>query len=920
MGKIDLPISTGRFIKGESMPIRTRCWRRVGRPITLALLAFALLVPIGAAPQQPAAGVPDVAELQRLARLPEARQRDNAVQTRLTAWFLHRVQVFQTILAPHAVGSLVNLGDFAAYRRRMALMGGDPSWVVIFAQGRSPQKEPGEPFWMPGDNSAFSTYAQPSTMETEATCWHEVQHGLLAGHTIQPQPYGSEHEEHVYIELLAERTVSWLLALNGRLEFETRVREAAARAAEYTARGATITLDVERNLWAATNKAWRSAWPKPSGIPAALPETWRQEYRTFAGVAIPTVEEVIGFYMAGGVKDTRNVPIRVPEWVMNSNPLLAAVGLVHDPRSSTSEAKSGVLRHRFTFTPRGLHYAPGGQRRFDPVTRGTLVVKLDTDDDNVTLGLALGGRSLAGISGPGGASLRRFAVSLATVKAELDAQTPFTVTLNHRHPEQVSGKKTFQIGVEYADAPDAGGERFFQSSKALFWVDVTGPASPAPSPAAPKPGAPTSGAPASASTGGERWVLHAVRKSSGPPDPTFNRVWPAYTLRTLSSSTDGSFTAESESTPTIPEPRGRASKSPNVHRTAVDIRWSQPPSVLRPGETASMDLAVKTTHAVVNTSDPIGANLSGEVSVRVTWGSDIDSTKPEISSFLGGSDGWPYWWGNRDGYIAKVRYNESARASFRLPDASLLKSAKPPVRAGTHYGCHITVTVYAAAGRDDLWGWVGRDYIYVFEEGTGGATPTPPPPAGPVGSELRSDLPPEPPDDPLIDNKPPKNGEVNSTSVPKPGASAPKKGPQAVWYTHPEGYYRIRLLPGWRVITPSPAKSTDCLGESAGSVFFLLPGRSHGTTADPVAAIHRLADEWAATHTARRTDFTVGGRPASRVGYQSESRGQPIVQWHVVVAHPQHTFYLAAWVPVGLGTQTLPAPIQQILDSLEFLK
>ncbi len=81
------------------MPIRKRCWRRIGGRITLALLAFALLVPIGAAQQPPAAGVPDIAELQRLANLPEARQRDNAVQTRLTAWFLRRVQVFQTILS-----------------------------------------------------------------------------------------------------------------------------------------------------------------------------------------------------------------------------------------------------------------------------------------------------------------------------------------------------------------------------------------------------------------------------------------------------------------------------------------------------------------------------------------------------------------------------------------------------------------------------------------------------------------------------------------------------------------------------------------------------------------------------------------------------------------------------------------------------
>jgi hypothetical protein len=405
-------------------------------------------------------------------------------------------------------------------------------------------------------------------------------------------------------------------------------------------------------------------------------------------------------------------------------------------------------------------------------------------------------------------------------------------------------------------------------------------------------------------------------------------VYRALSYRTSASSTDGSFTALSECWGTN-LPTNEAWKGSNHYKTTVDIRWSQPPPVWRPGETVSLDLAVKTTHAVVNTGDPKARNLTGDVTVRVEWGSDTDSHTPSADpSVYRATSGWPFRFGSADDLdlVARVSYNESARASFTLPDAKAFKGAKAPVRAGTFYGCPITVKVYARAGNDGTWGWARRDYIYVFEAGSGQTSPAPTPTPGPVTSELRTELPPEPKDDPRTDNVPPKNGEVNPASVGEGGARPATKpatgtGRRLAWYTHPEGYYRFLLPPGWRVLDQSPIDGHDCVGQAPDRIFYLLPKRTHLSPQFPVTLIHGLATDWAAEKKSRRIDFTVGGQPASRVGFHSIQKGKSTVFWHIVVAHPKHMFYLAAFVTAeGYDPSVLPGPIQEMLGTLEFLK
>jgi len=888
----------------------------------IGVLTLSLLASAAPPAQAPPPGVPDLKALSALAKMPEANQRDKVAQTSLTAWFLHRVEAFQGILSGYAVGSTVNLGDFAAYRKRMALMGGAPDWVVIFEKGRkAPQKEPGEPFYFPDNNLAG--FVNPANLVEWSTCWHEFQHGLLGDHSISVAPYGDEHAEHVYIELFAERTVGWMWYLNRDQKFEALAREAFNNEEAYRSRGATITLEIERNLWAKANKAWQLAWNGPATpIPIALSGALRQEYHGFTGVSLPSVEEVIKFYMQGGIKGPGGRPIQVPEWVMNPDPILAIAALDYSPKSSTGAVKAGILEHRFQFMPRGLGRDVHGNRKYDPISRGRLTVQLDTDEDGATLNVSLGGRPLSGISGPGGPSLRRYVIDLPSLAPDLAKGAPFEVKFIHRHPEQISGTKTFQISVEYTDPADSSGMRVYHPSKALFWVDVTGPATAAKAAGSTAGGAKESGTKGSAAGPGGRWVLEKRTIDGEGPAPEANSTDTYWSRKATSSYADGSFSAKGGRTPF----RERDKNDPHNHQTSVTITWSAPKS-FRPGETIGIDLNLKTSHTVLHDKDPKKENRGGALAeVWIRFGSDINDgkpgRKPRRGPFYEPPEPW-LWWDSGQ-HVAIAKYNESKRVSIVLP-------SDPKV---VYYeGNDITLEIEAAAGDFAIfsakkrgivqgWGWVTSTYVYAWEDGTGAAPPPPaqPPQPGEVKSEVRHDPPSLPPEDKRADNVPPENGEVNPIK-PEKGAPKPKESvKKPEWYTHAEGFYRFRPVPGWHLLDETPVKDLDCLGQNPNQVFYLLCNRSHSEPEDSVAAAHRLADEQAASNKARRRDFMVGGSPGSWIGYPAGHKGTPIVLFHIYLAHKKHVFYIAAWVPRDFGLDALPGPIREMLDTLEYLK
>ena len=169
-------------------------------PLLLALACTCSSAPVAAQGQQAGAGAPDIEQLRQLAFLPEAEQQQPASQQQLTDWFLYRVRAYQQTLAGESIASLVNLGDYDAYRARMARSGGDPTWIVVFRNrgGTGPTKEIGEPFIFPNDGDIDNLLVHDKG--DTATCWHELQHGVVSEYNLSTRGFWGATREHVYLE------------------------------------------------------------------------------------------------------------------------------------------------------------------------------------------------------------------------------------------------------------------------------------------------------------------------------------------------------------------------------------------------------------------------------------------------------------------------------------------------------------------------------------------------------------------------------------------------------------------------------------------------------------------------------------------------------------------------------------------------
>jgi tetratricopeptide (TPR) repeat protein len=442
-------------------------------PLLLALAcACSSLAPLAAQGQRAGAGPPDLKQLRQLALLPEAEQRAPAAQQQLTDWFLYRVRAYQQTVAGDAIAGLVNLGDYDAYRARMASSGGDPAWTVVFRNrgGGGPTKDPGEPFVSPNDGDL------PNILDHDkgdtATCWHELQHGVLSAHNLSTRGLYGADQEHVYLEGYVQPTVAWLRDLNQTKRFERLAQDANDRALAYSRRGVEITPAIERDLWGRAAQAWRSALTGTDRI-TVLEENLRQEYFGIAGVRVPTVNEVIAFYQSGAMRAAGGDAIRVPIWVMCRELCLQIVSIERQPGFDPPSVP-GQVRKALAFKLLATRQSKGGTTRKDPVEHGRLRVKLEGDDDQALINVSSGSQRFSGIPVPGGSSTSLFGLDVGTVQSDVGTAPSFEVLLVRAHPERLAEARTYRIDVEYSDP---GNPPIYDTTSAVFLIDVMPPAS-----------------------------------------------------------------------------------------------------------------------------------------------------------------------------------------------------------------------------------------------------------------------------------------------------------------------------------------------------------------------------------------------------------------------------------------------------------
>lgn len=844
---------------------------------------FALLIGCAALSAPPAPpGIPPLgpvpfAEVQRIAGLAETEQRKPVNQARLQEWFLFHVGRFQQQLSGTAIGSQVRLGDLAAYKRRFPAPAGagGADWNILWVDtGSGPTKERGEPFRLPRDQ--VDAYYRANNPKEKAMPWHEVQHGVLCEHALSAPGLVGAVQEHFYTNAYAEPTVEWLWTLTRVHNFEALARQAAADAEAYRARGEPVTFEVEHHLWSRAHIAWRAAWPASAPI-RGLSDTLREEYARLSGVEVPAVEDVVRFYMEGGIRGIRGDRLPVPEWVLNADPVRATVEIRYDPARDVRDTRPDLVSHRLTFFVEELYRAPGaailGRRK---VTRGRLTLQLQTDDDAASLLVQIGGRKLSGIPVAGAASLRRFSLELDALKPELLRDQPFQVTFLHRHPEQVRGKQSFKIAVDYNDLTDAAGPALYHPSRAVFWIDLQGgtpglppvtvpPGTPAPPtlpPAAPGPG----------------WLFRrtkvdAERFALAPSDVRSYQF-------TLLAAKDGRVSYRDELVLT----------SDGQDQGALrerEVTWTVPPPFLPANQAVPLELAIRR----VRDKPASAAGIRG-CDVKVLTHLRPAPSRPEFKPI------------QLPQTLSLPSAADRRTEDWLTPD--------PAIYPG-YDTLTLTLMVLVNSQR-------GERLSYTVEYEYGAAA------APPAGTQVRWEPTPAATDRDT-DNLPPERGERKAiTPGKKDGdddARPPTAGEDVRWYVHPTGDFRFRVPRSWAIFPEHahplrPDKEYDHVGDGIDVDQIIVWRRFQGAMppeggfAEKVEALLKQHPRAAAALA------SFAGARALLVTYKTDNG---YASTHLYLLRGGKRYYFHTYgEPAGTDFSRPPPVPDRLLRTLEFLK
>lgn len=846
-----------------------------------AAVAVSIVLPSTAAPV-------DRAEVRRISLLPEAEQRKSASQAVLQQWFFPRVAEFQEILSGTAVGSQVRLGDLAAWKRRFVPPGGSGDWLIVWQErAGGPTKEHGEPFYFP--SNAFDTYfAGEGTVTTN---WHEVQHGLLSEFALSAPRFWAADQEHYYMEDHVQNVVLWLQSLTKKDRFEAYVREAGAKADALRAKGVEVDLAAERSIWANARAAWLAKLDAAKKV-RTPPPALREEYERITGVHAPSVEEVIAFYMKGGVRREKGAPIPVPEWVLSADEIRGAVAIEHDRSQDVVEAKPDLARYRFALRVVDPRTAPGAKIRVPrPVTRGVLAMKLETDDDAARIDVSAAGKPVAGVPVAGGASGRRVEVDFRKLPGGTRPGGFLDVTFTRASLKSLRVKMTYRIAAEFLDAGTPADPAVYHPSRAVVFVDVTPPQPSGAAAAGPKGAA--QGAAAGGAGGGFFRLLPERR--SGTPCERKGSTKPM----------DGSWSSTLVGTRFRTSFGCTYSSTPGRFEHSFDAAWTPPPATLKPGDVLKVEVSGDVKRAPKDDQyfDGIRSRLWIRVVPQSPFHEPID-----CSPCLMGPGAYAPLERQDNG-----AFRQSASTRIVAPKGGRIEDAAP-----------LAVEVRMGGPRNDCEGFA-VDYRYEWVPG-GDAAPTE------TRVEARSEMPPEPPTPPQLDEEPPKEGEVVPVLSPQapPGkAPAPppaRKTPAAAtlppvserWYEHPQKGYRFPLPKGYDLRAKTRLGEADtefdtvfAPGESAALV--CARGSEDVSRKDP----GELLSAWAANvsqgdRSAAARRQLVGGAP----GVVVETFSEGVATHHVAFVSGGRAYHLSAAFPSPKAAP-LPKEIRVLLDGLQ---
>lgn len=451
--------------------------------IFFSFAAAALLWPAGVFAQVPPKN--PWGDVKRIARLTPAQQREPANQQVLQNWFMAKIRFYQHVLDDTAIGQttprVVDLGDWAArFRQTLAPPTGTGTTTITFGARAAPSTM---------DDNLEIIFPQASADsyidDHPDTCWHEFNHVLVilserngrpvaipsSPWMVYAKPGDNSNPEHIYIEGLAEYTTEWLdLLLHERsaltggagMAFEKHCRDAYEQIKKYEARNESITYAVENFCWAKAHDAYCRAWKEAGHKVAPLPLKFRQDYQQICGVWIGFVEDIVRVYMKGALRAADGTPIRVPEWVMNPEPMRTGVIVGH--LDEKKEISGDTLRYGFDVRVMENYRF---RESSDSLNHGKVLITLTNPDSDTELELSVDAKPV-----------NRSAASGKIDLAGFKRNSRIRLTLVRRALSSFVGVKRYTITVEYQPDPriENGVTKppFYYPSKAIYYVDVTG--------------------------------------------------------------------------------------------------------------------------------------------------------------------------------------------------------------------------------------------------------------------------------------------------------------------------------------------------------------------------------------------------------------------------------------------------------------
>jgi hypothetical protein len=869
------------------------------------VIGLALLAANPSAGAQSAGGSIDLAELQSLAKLSKADQLNPANQARLQQWFFEQADLYQNSVKGSAIGrsSLVNMGSptrppGGVYTTTFAPPSGRGRYVIFWSSNvTSPTT------WSDGINLELPLGAVSINAGSDSACWHESLHAVLnpvklsvrvedfapVASLSTTSDYG-EAQQHVYIELVAEKAVTWLKALES---YERCAIAAAEKLEDLRNHREVVNYEIENFLWAESRAAWQVRWDNSGKYIKRLPAPVKNEFEQSTATRFPTAEEVIGFYMGGDFKapatsKIAGKEIRIPKWVMWPQAAMMPVVMAEqDVRAPELKGDTWNASFAFRLQEARLQSHP-------PVTRGQVIVTLRDDDPTARISVTFRGKPVVPAAPAPGSSWRRFIVKLGGTATPQDNLIGISVSVKDAPRSASARERALSVHAAYRDdftqTNTPAQRQLYLEAEGIFLVKMPSLGKTTPV-SAPPPATPAGPAATAGSTGLKpRWAQ--INQWSYVPRASESKT--AFRWNCSITESGGSMDYSSSL-------YGQGKEWPFNHR--LNYQW-QLPAYLEPGTTVPFQI-----WQAASVANDQSYMLSRDVSIHVCQYDGAADPKTSQAS----------------GEFKASGVDLGSTRIAEMPNEKPAAASEPlnlKVREGRK-GERMAVIVSLGANYG-IRAWFYRQYEWL--DGSPGsaeiqpataAVPSPVrDPAAPasVGS-IDVQKPATPPVDRALDDVPPKEHELDPWVANPPPPPPPDK-PAVRWYTHPEGDYRIQLGRKWRQATTSQVEGLDELDMVPGR-FMVFPKRQRTLTRTPAQNADALAAKWVAAKDKKgsRVDFKVKGESAIAVGLNNTDS----TLWHLLLIRKDRYYYLSVIGPAGGDISKFPPEITDLLSGLEFL-